>query len=378
MKTFKQKSLLIIALLTILLIPNFVSAKITTVGTDEELRNAIENAEDGEIIKLTTDISLIKPIDISEKNLTIDGNGFSITRNTENWTASGSNATLITSGIKAKVTLSNITLKNSQKYGAQAYNGGYLILDGVTATDNGFGGILVNAGTVEIKKLSLGHNGPEDSNNGIEIAKGKEISDAEESNQPKLIMNGVLTSTETKNVIYLATNDNLTEFSVENTDSTTNKVLLSGNKVVVTDANNNVIFESNDNNKIQLKGNTYAKNITLTIILNDKNTKVTIQEKTTLTKEQLISKIDLANLSLDKYTIVDFYTDKEYKSAFNFKNEINEDTTIYAKLKLKETSTNKGKDNSPKTGTDCNIYIAALFALTLSSIAIIVLKKKDI
>ncbi len=377
MKTFKKISLLIIALLTILLIPNFVSAKTTTVGTDEELRNAIEGAEEGEIIKLTTDIALIKPIEISEKNLTIDGNGFSITRNAENWTANGSNATLITSGIKAKVTLSNVTLKNSPKYGAQAYNGGYLILDGVTANDNAYGGILVNAGTVEIRRLSLGHNGLEDSNNGIEIAKGKEISDAEGSNQPKLIMNGSLTSTETNNVIYLATNDNLTEFAVENTDNTTNKVLLNGNKVVVTDKNNNVIFESNDNNKIQLQGSNYAKNITLTINLNDKTTKVTVQEKTTLTKEQLISKIDLADLGLDKYTIVDFYTDKEYKSAFDFKNEITEDTTIYAKLKLKETSTNNEKDKTPKTGIECNIDIA-LFTLALSSIALIVFKKKAI
>ena len=375
MKKFNQIALSIfILLLSIVFIPNFSKATTSTAGSDEELRSAIEKAADDDVIKLTTDISLIKPIEITGKRITINGDGFSISKNDNNWSDSGSNATLITSGIDAKVTLSNITLKNSKKYGAQAYNGGYLVLDNVTATDNGYGGILVNAGTVEVIKLSLGHNGLENSNNGIEIAKGKEIPDSEKSNQPKLIMNGELTSTQTENVIYLATNDKLTEFSVENTDTTKNQIFLSGNKVVVTDENNQVIFESNENDKIQLEGESFAKNITITVKLNDKTATVTVKENTILTKEDLTSKIDLASLGLSKYSITGFYTDEKYKTEYNFEDPITTDTTIYAKLKL---NTTPKKDTSPKTGSEDTIGIA-LFTMALSTIALIVLKRKDI
>lgn len=375
MKKFNQIALSIfILLLAIIFVPNFSNATTSTVSSDEELRSAIEKAVDDDVIKLTTDIALIKPIEITGKRITINGNGFSISKNDNNWSDNGSNATLITSGIDAKVTLSNITLKNSKKYGAQAYNGGYLVLDNVTATDNGYGGILVNAGTVEIKKLSLGHNGLENSNNGIEIAKGKEIPDSEQSNQPKLIMNGELTSTQTENVIYLASNDKLTEFSVENTDSTKDNIYLSGNKVIVTNEKNEVIFESNENDKVQLEGDNFEKNITITVNLNDKTATVTVKENTVLTKEDLTSKIDLASLGLSNYSITDFYTDAEYKTEFNFENPITTDTTIYAKLKLNATPE---KDTSPKTGSEDIIGIA-LFTMALSAIALTVLKRKDI
>ncbi len=375
MKKFNQIALSIfILLLAIIFVPNFSNATTSTVSSDEELRSAIEKAVDDDVIKLTTDIALIKPIEITGKRITINGNGFSISKNDNNWSDNGSNATLITSGIDAKVTLSNITLKNSKKYGAQAYNGGYLVLDNVTATDNGYGGILVNAGTVEIKKLSLGHNGLENSNNGIEIAKGKEIPDSEQSNQPKLIMNGELTSTQTENVIYLASNDKLTEFSVENTDSTKDNIYLSGNKVIVTNEKNEVKFESNENDNVQLEGDNFEKNITITVNLNDKTATVTVKENTVLTKEDLTSKIDLASLGLSNYSITDFYTDAEYKTEFNFENPITTDTTIYAKLKLNATPE---KDTSPKTGSEDIIGIA-LFTMALSAIALTVLKGKDI
>ena len=56
-------------------------------------------------------------------------------------------------------------------------------------------------------------------------------------------MNGKLTSDATDNVIYLAndSNDNTTKFVIENTDNTENKILASGNKVVVTDVNTQVM-----------------------------------------------------------------------------------------------------------------------------------------
>ena len=59
-------------------------------------------------------------------------------------------------------------------------------------------------------------------------------------------MNGTLSSTETENVIYLAINDQLAGFDLQNTESSVNKVFVNGNTVVVTDAENNIMFTSQE------------------------------------------------------------------------------------------------------------------------------------
>ncbi len=369
----KISLLLTILLLCVMFIPCFSSAKTITAESEDALKKAIEDAKEGDIIELTTNIELTKPIELNDKTIVIDGNGFSVSRNASNWTPNGSNSSLLTAGKSAKLTLINVTLKDSEKYGVQAYNGGYVVLDGVTISNCGYGGVLVNAGTVEVKSLSLGHNGKADSNNGIEIAKGKELSDSDGSKQPKLIMNGVLNSTETKNVVYLASNDNLTEFEVENTANSQDKVFINGNKVVVADKNNNIKFESNENKKIQMEGDTFVPNVTITVNLKDKKATIQVVKGTTLTAKDLSSKIDLKALGLSKYTLDGFFTDAKYTKAFDFKKSIDADTTIYAKLKL--TNSSKEKDNTPKTGVENNI-VFVLFALTASTIGLITLNRK--
>lgn len=74
-------------------------------------------------------------------------------------------------------------------------------------------------------------------------------------------MNGKLTSDATDNVIYLANdpNDNTNKFVIENTDNTENKILASGNKVVVTDINNNILYTSNETTK-QIDVEDYEEN----------------------------------------------------------------------------------------------------------------------
>lgn len=74
-------------------------------------------------------------------------------------------------------------------------------------------------------------------------------------------MNGKLTSDATDNVIYLANdpNDNTTKFVIENTDNTENKILAKGNKVVVTDVNNNILYTSNETTK-QIDVEDYEEN----------------------------------------------------------------------------------------------------------------------
>ncbi len=256
-----KKVLLFVAVLFVALVfkPSFSNAA-TQVNDESSLLEAIQSATKDETleISLEDDIQLTKPIEISEATIVINGKGHTISKADEGWNAVGANGTLITSGIGAKVTLSNMVLENSQKYGAQAYNGGYLILDGVTISDCGFGGVIVNAGTVEVKNLTLNRNGGQ-ANNGIEIAKGFSISTGD--NQPTLIMNGTLTSTENENVVYIAINDTLEGFEVSNTENTTNKILVDGNGVVVTDQNNKVLYRSNEVADLEIEGKTLTEEI---------------------------------------------------------------------------------------------------------------------
>jgi len=259
MKISKKIILFFVVLVSALLLNISVSNAATiSVNNEETLINAVNNLDDSEnIIELTENIVLTRPFEITGKTLTINGNGHTVSRLDTNWTPNGSNGTLITAGLTGtKLTINNIILKDAQKYGVQTYNGAYVILNGVTLSNNGFGGVLVNGGTLEIRGLTLGKNGTPN-NNGIEIAKGSSVSD---SNMSKLIMNGTISSSETENVIYLAENDQLDRFEIQNSDSTTNKVLIQGNKVVITDANNAIVYESNENPNITMTGTSYVPN----------------------------------------------------------------------------------------------------------------------
>lgn len=377
MKNIKKTILLVTMLLlaTLVFMPNFVSAKTTSVYDDATIREAIEKAENGDVISLTANIQLIRPIEFTDKNITINGNGFTISRVAENWSPNGANGSLLTAGSGATLNLINLTLTKSEKYGVQAYNGGYVILDNVTITDNGFGGVLVNAGTVEVKSLHLGHNGLEDSNNGIEIAKGDSIADSEK--HPILKMNGTLTSTQEKNVVYVDISNPVGGFEVINTETTTNKLFIDDNKIVVTDANNNVLFVSNDIGEIEVEAETYIPNITVTVKLNDKDAIISIQQGDTIDKETLLSKINLEELGLGNYNIDGFFADPEFNTEFDFVKPLIQDTTIYAKLSEKPAPAPKDEiDETPKTGID-NTLDLAIFVIIMSSIAIVILKNRE-
>lgn len=74
-------------------------------------------------------------------------------------------------------------------------------------------------------------------------------------------MNGTLTSTETENVIRFAEdeNDATTEVIVENTEFTTDKVLVNDSKLVVTDNAGEVKYESNEAADITVDGDEYVE-----------------------------------------------------------------------------------------------------------------------
>ncbi len=372
MKNTQKIFLFLVAIIvTLIFVPTLCNAQSAPVTTESDLRTAVENAQNNDVIELGASIVLTRPLSVTGKILTIDGKGFTISCIDTNWTPESSNSTLITAGGDGtKLTLKNLTLKDAVKYGVQSYNGAYVILDGVNISNCRYGGVLANAGTVEIKDLNLGKNG-QTSNNGIEIARGTELLDSD--NVSGLVMNGKLTSTEPDNVIYLATNDNLKEFNVSNTETSEYQLFVSGDKVVVTDENNKVLFSSNSNSNVEVEGETFIPNVTVTVNIMDKQVPVEVKSGTILTKEALENRIDLASLDMSNYKIVGFYTTSEYTTEFDFTDPITTDTTVYAKTE----DTTQPKDESPKTGVETPIGLA-LLVLTGATMGLVALKRKEV
>lgn len=377
-KTIKFILLSILIVGFSLLIPN-LSYAARTVYDEDTLNSEISSADPGETISLQNDITVTKPIVIA-KELTIDGNGHNIVGSNE-WTSTSGNQTMFTAQFSdAKLTLKNINLKNGPKYGVQSYDGATVILDNVSISGFNYGGVLANGGNVEVINLHLGINGANE-NNGIEIDKGSAA-----TNNPTLTMNGVLTSESNENVIRPAENGYLTEFTITNTSNTTNKVVLSGNKVVLTDSSDNVISETS----IPAKAtpNVDIQKLIVTIIANDQSNKITVDSGETITADLIKSHITLEeNQSIDG-----FYRDAEYTTEFNFEDPITSDTTIYTKITTIEitepeqepiteepeniTSTEE-KDETPKTGITNYLGISIL-AILFSTIAIVIIRKKNI
>ena len=352
-------------------IPNFTKAA-TPVTDESSLLSAISSVGDGETITLQNNITVTAPI-VIQKQITIDGNGYTITGSSD-WTSTSGNQTMFTAQLAAgKLTLKNINLQNGPKYGVQAYDGATVILNNVSITGFKYGGVLANGGNVEIIDLHLGYNGTT-SNNGIEIAKG-----AAATNNPTLTMNGVLTSDSKENVLRVAENDSLTEFTINNTADTTNKIVLTDDKVVLTDEYNNVIAETAVPDKVT--GNAGDKKVIVTVVVNEEEIKFTANEGTMITADLVKSHIVLE----DNEQIDGFYTNADYTTEFNFNDPLNADTTIYAKISIVEATVPEEetkpeveeKDETPKTGVENYLGLAVL-AIVFSSVVMISMKKKNI
>ncbi len=355
---------------TMLILPNLSNAA-TSVTDESSLLSAISSVGDGETITLQNNITVKAPI-VIQKELTIDGNGFTITGSSD-WTSTSGNQTMFTAQFSAgKLTLKNINLQNGPKYGVQSYDGATVILDNVSITGFKYGGVLANGGNVEVRNLHLGYNGT-GANNGIEIAKGSAA-----TNNPTLTMNGVLTTDSDENVVRIAENDSLTEFTVTNTPNTTNKIVLTSDSIVLTDKNNNVIAETAVPDKVT--GNADEQKVIVTVVAGDKEIKFTANSG-----EKITADLVKSHITLEENSKIDgFYTDAQYTNEFNFNDPLNADATIYAKISKVETTTpettpetNKGeKDETPKTGVENYLGIAVL-AILFSTTVIISMKKKN-
>ena len=372
--TVKIMLFLTLIMLAVLCMPIVSNAASTETATDEEsLITAINNVDDGGTVEIQNNITVTKPI-VIQKELTIDGNGYTVAGSTD-WTSTSGNQRMFTAKLAAgRLTLKDINLNNGPKYGVQAYDGATVVLNNVSIVGFRYGGVLVNGGNVEVIDLHLGFNGT-DTNNGIEIDKG-----ASATNNPTLTMNGTLTSDVNENVVRPATNGNLTEFTVTNTENTTNKVVVAGDKVVLTDENNNVISE----NAIpeSATANTDEPKVVVTLISGETSNKITVDKGATVTEEMLKSHIEVP----EGYEIDGFFTDESYTNAFDFNTKLDNDTTIYARtaeIKTEEPTepetpevNEEEKDDVPKTGVESYLGLAIL-TIIASTAGIVYMKKKE-
>ena len=375
MKSNIKLMIIFIMFLSLLfIIPNISNATTLTANDEESLNSVISSANSGDTISIQNNITVTKPI-VIQKELIIDGNGYTISGSSE-WTSTSGNQTMFTAQLaEGKLTLRNINLNNGPKYGVQAYDGATVILDNVSITGFRYGGVLVNGGNVEVRDLHLGYNGT-DANNGIEIDKG-----AAATNNPTLTMNGTLTSESNENIVRPASNGNLTEFTINNTEDTTNKVVIAGNKVVLTDENNNVISESGLPESVTV--NSDEEKVVVSLVVGGETKKITVNKDEQITRKLLESHIELD----DGYKIDGFFTDEEYKNEFDFDTRLDSDTTIYVRIAKIESENqentiagieeNKGEsDETPKTGIE-NYLGVAILAIMFAVIVMIFMKKRE-
>ena len=370
-KAIKFSMAFILMVTAILVIPKVSNAETREVTDESSLISEISSANPGDTISIQNNITITQPIVIA-KELIIDGNGYRLTGSSD-WTSTSGNQTMFTAQLSdAKLTLKDIYLVNGPKYGVQAYDGATVILDNVSITDFKYGGVLVNGGNLEVRDLHLGRNGTGD-NNGIEIDKG-----AAATHNPTLTMNGVLLSDQGENVVRIAENGSLTEFTIVNTETTTNKVLIAGDRVLFTDENNNVLSETTLPEKAT--ANTEAEQVVITLISNDNINKIAINKGETITEDLLKSHITLEA----KYQIEGYFTDENYTTAFDFTSPVNTDTTIYAKIseipaqpepEPEQPPVEEEKDETPKTGVESYIGLAIL-ALVVATAGIAYMKRK--
>ena len=366
MKNTKKLIVFFIAIFALMLISPSFSNAATPITDESSLLSAISSANSGETITLQNNITVTSPI-VIQKELTINGNGYTVTGSSD-WTSTSGNQTMFTAQFAAgKLTLKNINLKNGPKYGVQSYDGATVILDNVSVTGFRYGGVLANGGTIEVRNLHLGYNGT-GANNGIEIDKGSAA-----TNNPTLVMNGTLKSDTNENVVRVAENGRLTEFTITNTPNTTNKVVLAEGSVVLTDENNNVISETEVPDKVTV--NADSQKVIVTIFANNDVNRITVDKGTKITADLLKSHLTIA----EGYQIDGFFTDAQYTSEFDFNKTIDVDTSIYAKIsKTENTQITQPKDETPKTGVENYLGIALCTILFSIAAVILLMKKKDI
>lgn len=257
----KKLLFLIVVAIVVVAMPNVKAAdNCDNVSDFDGLKTALNNNCSTITLSESASIDVTEAIGIGYK-VEIVGNGSTI-----KWTGETSsqlqpqvNATIITSINGGDVTISNVTIKDSRKYGLQAYNGGKLTIDNVKIENCKYGAVLVNGGDVTVKSLTMKDNGEKTGGNGIEIGRA-----SADYATPKLTLDGTVTvegDTQT-NYVTIAENDkDLISFEVENTPSSAYKLEIKDNKVIIVNQEGKIIAESNKapETVVNIKGTEYVE-----------------------------------------------------------------------------------------------------------------------
>ena len=342
-----------VALAALLLVPGTSKAADIEVATGDDLVAAVNSAATNDSITLTASVEIKSPIEVSGKTITINGAGYTIGAAEELSSVAGSNKSIVTaSGEGANVYLTGVTLENSPKYGVQAYDGGYVQLDGVTIRNCAYGAVLVNAGTIEINQLSLESNGAND-DNGIEISKSKSIVS---DNQPTIIMgsNSNITANNQTNVVRIAEdeNDATTEVVIENSEYASQKMSVKDGKIVVADHTGTILYESNAKEGVELSGDEYKVSYKVTLNVNVDGTVGTttiyVEEGTVLTSDFINAEIPFEKYGISRDSVTGYYTDAKFTNELDLTKGITADTDVYVKL----TSDTETPSEEPGTSTE--------------------------
>lgn len=167
--------------------------------------SALGGAQDGDVIELDSDITTTEELQITTA-VTFNGNGFTITP--DFITNGGNNSVLEIFSIDG-VTITDLVIDsgvgNTKKlHGFNVYESADLLLDGVTAVNNGKSGIVVNSSEVTVNNVTTGGNAW----HGINV---------DEVTQPaELTVNGISNHTD---VLHIYVDDRTEDVVVNDTNS---------------------------------------------------------------------------------------------------------------------------------------------------------------
>ncbi len=132
----------------------------------DTLADAISGADADSTLEIQKDIDISSPIEIT-KNLILDGKDKTLTAT---YIGTTGNQSILTTS--ATVTIKNVVLKNSPKYGIQVFGGNSNTkIENVTFNNNNYGAILINGGSAEVSDIKFDTNQA----TGIELGRGTNI-----------------------------------------------------------------------------------------------------------------------------------------------------------------------------------------------------------
>ena len=170
--------------------PCVLAGATTGTGCYSTIQAAIDAANNGDEIEIQSDITVTQQVNVN-KDVTIDGNGFTVTP-TFFKTSNSNNASF---GIHSSgVTIKNLTIDGTlgtNLHGINIYMVNGVLLDSVSVLNNDYAGIVVNGSIVTVNNIITAGNGW----GGINVDQGTSV-----TTEAKLIVNGTSSHNEAAHI----------------------------------------------------------------------------------------------------------------------------------------------------------------------------------